>query len=560
MGFDERLFSWGHRGLTRLWRRQRARPGRIDTERFLPRLRVLASAAAGRDLELSVVESRGGISGDTILLPASIDTLGTAAENERLLFVRAILCGAVVRARDAQQKPASKAELLSLAEATLRDELPGWARWLDALPVDTTRELLVGDLWTSTASGVATAALDTTTAGSERISERQARRRRPPLRKRELPDAERENPLTHSFEKVHTLEDYQGGQKPVDGADEIDAHAEALDELNLEEVVTSREPARSVYSAEAGALGEEADTERAESALTYDEWDPRKRRYLPGYCALRVEVPNSDSDAGAALSADVRGNERRVIAELRELLLRLDSERRAHTRQPDGPDVDIDALVARAAALRSGHDESDRLYISKRRRGHSLAVLLLVDGSLSTDSWVDNQRVLELERRAAAILTLAWDELIDEFALASFCSFSHSDCRFTMLRDFREPIEVGLGRLASLEPRGYTRLGPALRHGLHLLEARRAERRVLLLLSDGKPTDLDRYEGRHGIGDVRQAIREAEQRAVDVFALSVDPRSAPLLPRMFGSRGFAGLANSRDLARAMGGLVAKLSK
>ena len=76
-------------------------------------------------------------------------------------------------------------------------------------------------------------------------------------------------------------------------------------------------------------------------------------------------------------------------------------------------------------------------------------------------------------------------------------------------------------------------------------------RKLLILLTDGKPSDTDRYEGRWGQGDVRQAIREARQRRVKVFALSVDPRSRAHLPGMFGSQGYAGLQEPGELGRAV---------
>ncbi len=52
-------------------------------------------------------------------------------------------------------------------------------------------------------------------------------------------------------------------------------------------------------------------------------------------------------------------------------------------------------------------------------------------------------------------------------------------------------------------------MGPAIRNAtMHLMKLK-ARRRALFLVSDGRPSDLDRYEGRHGNADVKRAVFEA---------------------------------------------------
>lgn len=565
MGFEESIFGWLSGQVERL--RRREAPELVArsawTEPLLPRLRVLAAAGAGRPIDVHVVDAMGGIAGDAVLVPRRVMELGTREANERLLSVRVTLAGALVRAGLGR----SEADTDTLARAAgpiasaLAEELPGWAALRDALPGDLAPALLVG-------KGYPAASVDkgpvrrTVGAPPERgSSERTSARRRPPAKSKRLVEEPRaDNPLTHSFEKVHTAEEHRGGNKRADGSDELSEHAAALDELELDEVVLSNERTHSIYRADAIFAGEPAGDDALADGLRYDEWDPRRRRYLARHCALTVEPIANDDAAGRALRRRISQDERRSLAQTRGELLRLDSALRWHTRQPDGPDIDVDALVDRASALRSGHEGPSRLYMSRRKRGRSLSLLLLLDASSSTDGWVDNRRVLDLERDATTLVSLALEGVVDELALAAFCSFSREDCRFLSLKSFHEPTDRGLGRLARLEPRGYTRIGPALRHATRALDATFAHKKAVLLLSDCKPTDTDRYEGRHGIGDVRQAVREAEQRRVMVFALSADPRSTPLLPQMFGARGHVGLGSPGDVARAMGEVVTQLMR
>ncbi|MBK6516798.1 MAG: VWA domain-containing protein [Polyangiaceae bacterium] len=562
MSIDEAIFGWLSRAVTKLTARESAavQAAAVEVEPLLPRLRVLAGAAAGRPLELRLVDDAGAVSGEVVMLPRRVTALGSAEENERLLLVRATLAGAMVRVASAPGSSSTLGALTAEAEALLLEELPGWASMRAALPATLSLESLVGRLLPRPAPSLHDVRpSDAEQLPSQVTTERDARRRAPPLReKRLLEERGQDNPLTHSFEKVHTAEEHKGGSKRADGGDELADHLAALDELDLEEVVVSGERTRSIYRADASLSGEVTGGEASGAGLRYDEWDPKHRRYLARHCAVTVEHPPADAAEGRALRARVTSEERRALAETRAELFRLDTAMRWHTRQPDGPDVDLDALVDRATALRSGHEGPSRLYVSRRRRGHSVALMLLVDASMSTDGWVGNRRVLDLERDATALVSIACEDIVDELALGAFCSFSRQDCRFTVLKSFEDPLVRGLARLARLEARGYTRVGPALRHATAALARTTSRRKALLVLSDGKPSDTDRYEGRHGIGDVRQAVREARQRGVEVFALSADPRSKALLPEMFGARGHAGLSTPGDVGRAVGQLVAQL--
>ena len=562
MSLDEALFGWFSRKLSKL--KQRVSPEEqqrtVDTERLLPTLRVLAGAAAGRSVEVRLVDDAGGVAGDIVMLPRHISMLGSAEANERLLITRAMFGGAITRIAALHPRQVDAAVLFAEAESYLLEELPGWAGLREALPAELTPAMLLGRLFPLPDR----AAPDFHGGDAQQLpagvtSERDARRRAvPPREKRLLEGKGHENPLTHSFEKVHTAEEHKGGSKRADGADELDDHLAALDELDLDQVVVSGERTRSVYRADLSLRGEAASGTGPATGLRYDEWDPALRRYLARYCAVTVEHPDPDAAGGLGLRSRVMTNERRALVDTRAELTRLDTALRWRTRQPEGPEIDLDALVDRAASLRSGHDGPTRLYVSRRKRGHSVALLLLVDASMSTDGWVANRRVIDVERDSATVVALACEHVVDELSMAAFCSFSRQDCRFTLIKSFKDPLTAGLGRLCRIEPRGYTRVGPALRHATAALQRTSARRRAVLLLSDGKPTDTDRYEGQHGIGDVRQAVREAKRLGVEVFALSADPRSKALLPQMFGARGYAGLATPGDVGRAVGQLVSRL--
>ncbi len=566
MGIDEKIFGWLYRAVARRVGRDAPEAARraVITEPFLPRLRVLAGAGAGRMVDVRLTDGEGAVAGGTVWLPRRVSELPSYDDNRRLLFVSATLAGALLRQAGAASRRSPEQwtdEEADHAIQTLAEELPGWAAERDVLPPCSSPSLLIRGRYGEEAGAGASAraSADLPSFPQRVTTERTAKRASPrPKRRRLLEEDRPENPLTHSFEKVHTVEEHRGGSKRADGSDELEDHSAALDEIAPEEVVLSNETVNSVYRGDAWLDSDEGGGEAVRACWSYDEWEDKRRRYLPRHCALDVERPEVDGGAAEALRARIESDQRRAIRAVKRELARIETAMRWHTRQPDGPDIDIDAMVDRASALRAGESGPTRLHVCRRRRGPSVSVMILLDASLSTDAWVENRRVLDVERDAAAAVGLALEESQLRFGLGAFCSFSRLDCRFVVLKTFTEPLRVGLGRLGPLAPRGYTRIGPALRHASALLEEEGTERRGILLLSDGKPTDADRYEGRHGMADVRQAVREARRRRIDVFAIAVDPRARATLPEMFGPRGFAALEAPGEIAHAAGDWVTHL--
>jgi len=372
-----------------------------------------------------------------------------------------------------------------------------------------------------------------------------------------------DNPLVHSFEKIKTAEEYKGGQKSLDGADEMAEHAEALDELDLREVIRSRERTESLLRTDAmfeGTAGDLSDEGDHTPGIPYDEWYDKTGSYRKDWCTVKVGVPQprSTPQRTGQWITSMLVKHHSGIESLRGEFLRVVGERAWHPRQTEGSELDVDAIVDLHATLAARKTPPDRLWMARRRSAPGLAVLVLLDVSLSSDGWVSNQRVLEIERESAMILGTALDGIHDEFGMAAFYSNTRRDCRFLVVKGMNEPWHTSRSRLAYLEPTGYTRIGPALRHATTVLQRTKARRKVLFVLTDGRPTDFDRYEGRYGIADVRQAVREAEVVGVHPYALTTDAQAKIHLPTMFGAGRYEILPRAEDLPRAAGKIVAQL--
>ena len=74
---------------------------------------------------------------------------------------------------------------------------------------------------------------------------------------------------------------------------------------------------------------------------------------------------------------------------------------------------------------------------------------------------------------------------------------------------------------------------------------------IIRFITDGKPNDLDHYEGRHGIEDSAMAVREARRAGHSVFGITVDRDGKSWFPRIFGQGGFALVPHPARLPAAL---------
>ena len=208
--------------------------------------------------------------------------------------------------------------------------------------------------------------------------------------------------------------------------------------------------------------------------------------------------------------------------------------------QLDGVELDMDALVRTQCDFLANGNCSDQVYMKTHRQTRDLAVAILVDVSLSTDSWTNNLRILDVEKEALITLATGLATCRDAFAIYTFTSRKRHFVRIAAVKNFDEVFnDKTLRRIASLRPGYYTRIGAALRHTRQLLSMRPERNRLIVLLSDGKPNDLDYYEGRYGIEDTRHAILEARKAGLTVFGITVDRKAQDYFPYLFGRGGYA---------------------
>ncbi|MDF3931124.1 nitric oxide reductase activation protein NorD [Pseudomonas citronellolis] len=272
------------------------------------------------------------------------------------------------------------------------------------------------------------------------------------------------------------------------------------------------------------------------------EWDYRRQCLLPDHVCLQPMLPRAAAPAALPEAlAPIARRLRRQFAGLRQ-------QPRWLRRQPQGSEADLQAWLDFSVERRRGACAETGLYRERRQARRDLACLLLADLSMSTDAHLDDHhRVIELIVDGLLLFGEALQAAGDPFALYGFSSLRRQQVRLTQLKTFEERHgDVVRGRIRALRPGYYTRMGAAIRQATRLLQARGERQRLLLILTDGKPNDLDRYEGRYGVEDTRQAVLEARRAGLLPFCITIDREASDYLPHLFGRQGYLLL---RDPAR-----------
>jgi len=277
-----------------------------------------------------------------------------------------------------------------------------------------------------------------------------------------------------------------------------------------------------------------------EDVREYDEWDHETGSWKSAEC--RVEEPEAPAGSLAAYEQVLEANASQV-RRIRRRFEALRQEERWETGLPDGPELDLDRLIIAYSDVVAGQQPRQDFHRRFVRRSQPVAVLTLVDLSGSTQG-----RVLHAQQEALVLFAEGLRVLGVPHAFSGFNGTHAQDVSLWRLKGFDEPLDEGVKkRLGSLRATGATRLGAVIRHATWMLDQRPEPRRVLLLLSDGKPEDRSGYRGSYGIQDSAVAVQQAARAGLLLRCISLDTRDGSYLPTIFGSRGYLQLNSVEEL-------------
>jgi nitric oxide reductase NorD protein len=400
---------------------------------------------------------------------------------------------------------------------------------------------------------------------AETLKETKAKER---IKKIELDEDDPDcNPASMLMEAVKTADIFNGGKKMVDGADELDDQFEALEELNVRELTRSSTQTKSIFKADTSMVVEYEDSDNDITAPTglqfsYDEWNVKSKGYRKSWCTVNqkfIEMPEDQKIFLEYYDLLVKKNHE-VIQELKKVLTTVLFDKRSKKRQIDGFDIDIDALINARVDLKAGQSPSNNLYISKKKTPDEFAVCFLIDSSLSSDSYVNGEKIIDIIKESLFVLQEAIDGLFHNLMIATFYSNTRKNTSFNIVKNFDETWSHVKSRSINIVPTGYTRIGGALRHSIHCLEKSKSKNKVIILLSDGKPTDYDAYEGVYGISDVRQCVREANANDIEILSLAIDKNAKFYFPQLFGANNYQVISSPKTMPNQLVKLFARFLK
>jgi nitric oxide reductase NorD protein len=290
--------------------------------------------------------------------------------------------------------------------------------------------------------------------------------------------------------------------------------------------------------------------------ITLPEWDYRKSVMYEKHCRVQPMIAHDAEPAElpAALAATAK--------KLRGQFAALTPQRRWLKAQQDGAELDVDACVRNQADRHAGHTPEGGGYLAQARCERDLACLLLADLSMSTDAWIsDTHRIVDVIRDSLLLFAEALSATGDRFGIYGFSSLRRNNIRFHLLKDFNGHYNAAArGRILAIKPGFYTRMGAAIRQAANILHEQPAGRRLLLIITDGKPNDLDLYDSRYGIEDTRMAVFEARRMGLTPFCVTIDREAGAYLPYLFGPAGFCVIRKPEELPRRLPLLYAQLTQ
>ncbi|MBU2981243.1 VWA domain-containing protein [Lentibacter algarum] len=349
--------------------------------------------------------------------------------------------------------------------------------------------------------------------------------------------------IIHRFESILSWVESMNLNRSVDDDDDENAQKAADDQDNITlSKVDKRAATRLRLHLDLSPA--DAEHEKLAGEFTYPEWNMRSRSYMADHCRV-LEAPPQESGEGFA------PNERRM-REVRRQFEALRPKRILRPKQIDGQELDLDALIASRAEIIATGQGSDRIWQASRMIERDLAVAFLVDTSRSTEAAVGETSVIDVARDTLAALAGGIDAAGDRFGIWGFSSLKRDRVFVTKCKGFDTEMSPEVTRnIGALKPCHYTRLGTAIRHVSAQLARETAARKLLIVITDGKPNDLDHYEGQHGIEDSHMAVREARRAGQTLHGVIIDEDGQDWFARIFGRGGFSLLPNPARLTRAL---------
>ena len=362
--------------------------------------------------------------------------------------------------------------------------------------------------------------------------------------------------MLNRFEKILAMAEMVNVDRPADDSEDEDARKAADDLEELTMGSRSGKPATKLKF-DLDLPPEAVDPTRLDGGRALSGMGLSRAAYLPDHCrVLATEAPET---------GEIWAPDEAIRRQVRQVRRQFEALRPRHElvrAQPDGHDLDLDALVRarcdlarRQRRVRSGpSSRCARRVTTSRSRCSSMFRSRRTRGSTDIGSWTSR-------RQALLVLAHGLSACGDHHSILTFTSRRRSWVRLETVKAFGEPMSAAVERrIGALKPGYYTRIGAAVRHAAADTRGQPQRKKLLIVLTDGKPNDVDHYEGRFAVEDTRKAVQEARRLGAAVFGVTIDATAQAYFPTLFGRAGYAIVGNIRRLPTALPAIYRQLTQ
>lgn len=308
-------------------------------------------------------------------------------------------------------------------------------------------------------------------------------------------------------------------------------------------------------------LKKRQDDEASAQTFFYPEWNYRSQTSDPGWVTLHeLETRPGEIQVVDKIVAD----HHHLIKRMRKLLqgIRDGAVHRIHKLE-DGDEVDLNAAIRAQIDLRLGIQPDARIMMRTTRKKRDISVLLLMDLSGSMTNKVQGQEhtALELTQQVGVLFAEAVQTVGDPFAIHGFSSASRHNVEYYRLKDFDENYDdAPKARLAGMASQLGTRMGAAIRHAAHHLNQQKSEKKLLIVISDGAPSDVDVTDHHYLLADAKKVVDDAARNGIHTYCINFDPAADFYVTRIFGARNYMVVDHVRHLPEKILLLYAALTR
>ncbi len=353
----------------------------------------------------------------------------------------------------------------------------------------------------------------------------------------EFEEFDMEKAASAGYETVRQVRKYVS---VMEMANEIDTELAGDDAQEIWVLSTELYPYENIGDESGGKSFNEMEGKEPVSApYHYSEWDYQIQLERPTWVTVQEKRPKTGD---MQIIDDIATQYKREIQRMKFLLDALQPQGVTRIRKlEDGDELDINAAIRSMIDIRMVQQPDQRIMMRSVRKMRDISVMVLLDLSESTNEKVSGKEysVLDLQRQAAVLLADAIDKIGDPFAIHGFCSDGRHNVEYFRYKDFDQPYdEQPKSRLAAMTGQLSTRMGAAIRHAGHYLKLQKSSKKLLLVITDGEPADVDVRDPQYLRHDTKKAVEELSRSGVNTFCMSLDPRADQYVSRIFGARNY----------------------